>query len=226
MKRKQIIAIILAGVAMLSAGAAETLATPLLVEQGFYHTTADFLGGTTNVDDATFSGDNFAVSNLGNHESNYFEQVFITGILEVGFGVLSSSIASHGTIQVGDVSCQAVTDNVVLGLPVCGAALRFVHAPLTVPPTHPPQAAIFVSEAPFTMMGQLVLPDLIVDIEGSGIVTGTADFFGAEGELTGYHATYNFAVPEPSSVLLLFTGVSALLVARRRRASAGLRDRV
>ena len=33
------------------------------------------------------------------------------------------------------------------------------------------------------------------------------------------------SVPEPSSALLLFTGVSALLVARRRRRSAGLYDR-
>jgi PEP-CTERM motif len=33
------------------------------------------------------------------------------------------------------------------------------------------------------------------------------------------------SVPEPSSALLLFTGVSALLVARRRRRSAGLCDR-
>jgi len=93
------------------------------------------------------------------------------------------------------------------------------------------------------MMGQLVLgqvglPNLIVDIEGSGIVTGVVEniiFFPPSPvfppplppvTVTAYRADYRFAVPEPSSALLLFTGVSALLVARRRRASAGLRDRV
>ena len=63
MKIKQIIAIILAGVGMLSAGAAETLATPLLVEQGGFFTIGAFgIAHSRNFDGATFSGDNFAVS--------------------------------------------------------------------------------------------------------------------------------------------------------------------
>ena len=174
MKIKKIIAIILAGVGMLSAGAAETLATPLIVEQGQY----GFAGGKALTptgflfalfDDATFSGDGFAVSHLFNRDpneiNNIFDAVFMTGVLDRQFGLGASGIGG-GTIQVGDVSCQ-------IGLAFaadCGATLSFVHTPLP--------AEFLSHEAPFTMTGQLVLgqvglPNLIVDIEGSGIVTGS-----------------------------------------------------
>jgi len=218
MKTKKIVAIGVALVGVLSAGAAETLAAPLVVEQGFYSTFGSFCcGGTLSSDEATFSGDNFAVSNLGTHESNFFEQVFITGILDVRFGSLGPA-GSHGTIQVGDVSCD-VTFSPSPGVPDCGAALRFVHSPITIPPTNPQG---FSGQAPFTMTGQLVLgrlglPDLTVDIEGSGIVTGTPFFDDAFPFGVGsYIARYEFAVPEPSTVVLVLSGLVAVGWSRRR----------
>jgi len=225
MKRKQIIAIILVGVGMLSAGAAETLATPLLVEQGGFFNSD---GISTIENRGAFSGDNFAVSIFDFGTGVGFQEVFTTGIYDVAFERGPFFGGFGGTIQVGDVSCQ--TFGGVLGGPDCSGTLRFISQPLTLVPD------IF-HEAPFTMTGQLVLgqvglPNLIFDIEGSGIVTGAVhdETFLLPPlppiPVTTYIANYRFAVPEPSSALLLFTGVSALLVARRRRASAGLRDRV
>ena len=222
MKIKKIIAIVLACVGMLSANAAETLATPLIVEQGQYGVAGGHAltpGGFLSAffDDATFSGDGFAVSHLFTNDineiNNVFDAVFRTGALDVQFGL--GVPANGGTIQVGDVSCQ-------IGLEFaadCGATLSFVHTPLP--------AEFLSHEAAFTMTGQLVLgqvglPNLIVDIEGSGIVTGS---FRSSAREEIYNARYEFAVPEPSSALLLFTGVSALLVARRRRRSPDLCDR-
>ena len=69
------------------------------------------------------------------------------------------------------------------------------------------------------MAGQLVVGNQTQNIAGSGTVHVV------DVDLES-NARYVFSVPEPSSALLLFTGVSALLVARRRGASAGLRDRV
>ena len=223
MKIKQIIAIILAGVGMLSAGAAETLATPLLVEQGGFF---NLSGPGTFQNGGAFSGDNFAVSIFASGTGVGFEQVFTTGIYDVAFE--RGSPYFGGTIEVGDVSCQSHPDPAG---PDCSGTLRFINQPLGFVPEFPPVP----HEAPFTMTGQLVLgrlglPDLIVDIEGSGIVTGVVETVGLpppfQGTATAYRADYRFAVPEPSSALLLFTGISALLVARRRQASAGLRDRV
>ena len=87
MKIKQIIAIILAGVGMLSAGAAETRADPLLVTQGFFQTFQFTNHGT-------FSGDNFAVSDIntaGGNFSAFPGQVFDTGIIVAGFGQVSGA---------------------------------------------------------------------------------------------------------------------------------------
>jgi len=218
MKMKKNIAIILGVVGILSGGAAETLAAPLVVEQGSYVTFGSFCcGGILSSDGATFSGDNFAVSNLGTHESNFFEQVFITGILDVRFGSLGPA-GSHGTIQVGDVSCD-VTFSPSPGVPNCGAALRFVHSPIAIIPPNPQGSS---AQAPFTMTGQLVLgrsglPDLIVDIEGSGNVTATPFFDDAfPSGVSGYIATYEFAVPEPSTVVLVLSGLVAVGWSRRR----------
>ena len=165
MKIKQIIAIILAGVGMLSAGAAETLATPLLVEQGGFF---NLSGPGTFQNGGAFSGDNFAVSIFAVGTGVAFEEVFTTGIYDVAFERGSNSFG--GTIQVGDVSCQSHPG---LAGPDCSGTLRFISQPLTLVPD-------ILHEAPFTMTGQLVLgqvglPNLIVDIEGSGIVTGVVE---------------------------------------------------
>jgi hypothetical protein len=203
-KRKRIIASILGVIGILSTGAAETLATPLVVEQGFYFTHQDFVtGGISNFDQATFSGDHFAVFNLGTHEVDHFEDVFITGVLDVETG-----LGSHGTLQVGNVSCQITNE------PDCSAALRFIHAPLTIPPNFPGGV---VGEVPFTMTGQLGLSNLRVDIEGSGMVTGTV-FTDIDGRVTGSNAQYTFApVPEPSTIVLMLSGLVAIGWRRKLR---------
>ena len=221
MRIKQTIAIILAGVGMLSAGAAETRADPLLVTQGFFQTFQFFNHGT-------FSGDNFAVSDIdtvGGNFSAFPGQVFDTGIIVAGFGHVSGAPPSAfvppgtGTIQVGNVSCQMSPISNPTP-PDCGGFMTFINPPIPIPPNLQPGDP-FTAEAPFTMTGQLVIENLVVDIQGSGILHAlTNDSF------TTNSARYEFAVPEPSSALLLFTGMSALLVARRRRRSAGLRDRV
>ena len=102
-------------------------------------------------------------------------------------------------------------------LPDCGGVMTFINPPIPIPPNLQPGP--FTAEAPFTMTGQFGIQNLVVDIQGSGILHAlTNDSFSTNS------ARYEFAVPEPSSALLLFTGVSAVLVARRRRRSAGLRD--
>ena len=72
------------------------------------------------------------------------------------------------------------------------------------------------------VLGRLGLPDLIVEIEGSGIVSGSVH----TGVLvppfpprtaTGYTAVYSFGVPEPSTVVLVLSGLVAVGWSRRRR---------
>ena len=152
---KKIVAISLTLIGILSAGAAETLAAPLVVEQGVFANSA-FFGDGRN--DGAFSGDNFAVSIFATGTGVGFGEVFTTGIWDVAFERGSHFLG--GTIQVGDASCQTFPDTG----PACSGTLRFVSQPLTLVPN-------IVHEAPFTMTGQLVLgrlglPDLIVEIRG------------------------------------------------------------
>jgi hypothetical protein len=213
-KMKKLIATILALVGILSAGAAETLAAPLVVEQGGFFNS---LGLFDIQNRGAFSGDNFAVSIVAVGTGVGFEQVFTTGIYDVAFERGSNFFG--GTIQVGDVSCQSHPDPAG---PDCSGTLRFINQPLPFVPEFPPVP----HEAPFTMTGQLVLgrlglPDLIVDIEGSGIVTGVVE----TGVLpppfppvtvTTYRADYRFGVPEPSMVLLVVSGLVAVGWSRQR----------
>jgi hypothetical protein len=210
MKVKKTIAIILGLVGILSACATETLAAPLVVEQGVFANSFFFDLGRN---DGAFSGDNFAVSIFAVGTGVGFGEVFTTGIWDVVFERGSNFLG--GTIQVGDVSCQSHPDPAG---PACSGTLRFISQPLTLVPD-------IVHEAPFTMTGQLVLgrlglPDLIVDIEGSGIVSGmvhTGVFpFPTPGPATAYSADYRFGVPEPSTVVLVLSGLVAVGWSRRR----------
>jgi hypothetical protein len=213
MKTKKIVAIVVALVAVLSAGAAETLAAPLVVEQGFFFNSI-FLGSGQN--NGAFSGDNFAVSIFATGTGVGFGEVFTTGIWDVAFERGSNFLG--GTIQVGDVSCQSHPEPAG---PACSGTLRFISQPLTLIPD-------IVHEAPFTMTGQLVLgrlglPDLIVEIEGSGIVSGVVETAGIPQPpplppITGtaYRAEYLFAVSEPSTVVLVLSGLVAVGWSRRR----------
>ena len=208
---KKIVAISLTLIGILSAGAAETLAAPLVVEQGGFFSSI-FLGSGQNNGD--FSGDNFAVTIFATG-TGVFGGLFTTGIWDVVFERGSNFLG--GTIQVGDVSCQTFPGTG----PACSGTLRFISQPLTLVPN-------IVHEAPFTMTGQLVLgrlglPDLIVEIEGSGIVTGVVETAGSFQPpplppITGTasRAVYSFAVPEPSTVVLVLSGLVAVGWSRRR----------
>lgn len=210
---KKIVAISLTLIGILSAGATETLATPLVVEQGFFFNSAFFGDGQNS---GAFSGDNFAVSIFATGTGVGFGEVFTTGIWDVAFERGSNFLG--GTIQVGDVSCQSHPDPAG---PACSGTLRFISQPLTLVPN-------IVHEAPFTMTGQLVLgrlglPDLIVEIEGSGIVSGVVETAGSFQPpplppITGTasRAVYSFAVPEPSTVVLVLSGLVAVGWSRRR----------
>jgi hypothetical protein len=212
MKMKKIIAIILAGGGILSAGATETRADSFVVEQGFYQSSAFS-------QQATFSGDDFAVNyNLagGIFGGSAREMFYETGIFVAGFGRWTPPPAvpnvffagGPGTIQVGNVSCQLPFPiPAPPGTPDCGGFLTFSNQPMGLPPI----GSMFTGEAPFTMTGQLVvsqmggLPNLIVDIEGSGIVQAE--------EIGMPSVRYEFAavsVPEPSTVVLLLSGLVAV----------------
>ena len=210
---KKIVAISLILIGILSAGAAETLAAPLVIEQGVF-SNAIFFG--TGRNDGAFSGDNFAVSIFATGTGVGFGEVFTTGIWDVAFERGSNFLG--GTIQVGEVSCQTFPGTG----PACSGTLRFISQPLTLVPN-------IVHEAPFTMTGQLVLgrlglPDLIVEIEGSGIVSGVVETAGSFQPpplppITGTasRAVYSFAVPEPSTVVLVLSGLVTIGWSRRRR---------
>jgi hypothetical protein len=206
---KKIIAIILAGVGILSAGAAETRADTLVIEQGFFQTFQFSQNGT-------FSGDNVLVSNIntaGGNFSAFPGQVFDTGILVAGFGDWMAPppfqcCSGFGTIEVDNVPCVLIPSFVDPAAPDCGGRLTFINPPITLGPPNLPDGS-FAGEAPFTMTGQLVLgrpqlPNLIVDIEGSGIVHALSAGLNS-------NARYEFAaVPEPSSVVLVVSGLVAV----------------
>ena len=128
MKTKKIVAIVVALVGVLSAGAAETLAAPLVVEQGVFFNSFFFADGTN---DGSFSGDNFAVSIFAIGTGVGFEEVFTTGIWDVAFERGSGLLG--GTIQVGDVSCQSTFSPDSAG-PACSGTLRFISQPLPLVP--------------------------------------------------------------------------------------------
>ena len=73
------------------------------------------------------------------------------------------------------------------------------------------------------VLGRLGLPDLIVEIEGSGIVSGVVETAGSFQPpplppITGTasRAVYSFGVPEPSTVVLVLSGLVAIGSSRRR----------
>jgi PEP-CTERM motif len=218
MKMKKVIAIILAGVGILSAGAAETRADSFVIEQGFFETR-----GFSQI--GTFSGEDVLVSDISTPGGNFRGQVFDTaqrpshrGTLVAGFGRFpgadGSTLPGSGTIEVGDVNCELIPPAAPAG-PACGGTLTFINSPITIGPPNLPGGS-FAGEAPFTMTGQLVLANLTVDIEGSGIVHAfqCTTITGQPGPCQfGSNARYEFAaasVPEPSTVVLLLSGLVAV----------------
>ena len=176
---------------LILASSAETLAAPLVVEQGFYQTTAFAQTGT-------FSGVDFAVSlNIG---GGFFSTPsFNTGTFHVAFGTGAGALSGPGTIQVDGVSCGTLF---LPGAPDCRGDLTFIYQPNLLPTFNT------TGEAPFTMTGQLIvgqsnLPNVTVDIEGSGIVHAT-NAAGLES-----NARFDF-VPEPSTVALVLSGLVAV----------------
>ena len=173
MKMKKIIAITLAVVGILSTGAAETRADSFVVKQGFYQTSQTAKLGT-------FSGDNFALDyNVGGgiFLGDAYVMFFETGTLVAGLGNWTPPPSvpdvffgnAFGTIQVGNVSCDLRGPRMWW--------LSDVHQPADGSTS---TGRFFSGEAPFTMTGKLVLgpmgpPNMIVDIEGSGIVHVTVD---------------------------------------------------
>ena len=180
----RVIAITLAAVGILSAGAAE--ATP--VTNGFYRT-------TINDQNAMFSGDNFAVSmNVGG--GAYFLSVFNAGTLlmpGVGTGTIFNSTTS--TIQIGSNSCAPVPGA------QCGAVLNFMFAPNLLPP------GTLTVDAPFTMTGMLRVGSETLNIEGSG----TFHAINLDDPPGQDFAQFNFTVPEPSTVVLVLSGFVAMV---------------
>jgi hypothetical protein len=169
---------------LILASSAETLAAPLVVERGLYQIAPGFMSGT-------FSGDNFAVTGLNtNGGVPSVSQGLTTGIVVASFGSLASGVTTtSGTIQVGNDMCMPA-----FGTPNCGGTLTFTNSPL--PPPNLQNA-----DVPFMMTGQLVLPNLTVDIAGTGTLQWRPFLF------TG-SATYQF--PEPSTVVLALSGLVAL----------------
>ena len=175
---KNIVAITLAAVGILSAGAAE--ATP--VTNGFYHTTAF-------QQDGMFSGANFAV-NLGFIGGGVFGiNSFNAGTINGGVGV-GTIFTGLATVQIGNDSCTAGPGE------NCGAMLTFMFAPGLLP-TVPSTA-----DAPFTMSGLLRVGNVTLDIEGSGFLHATS--FAGPG---GGEVRFDFAVAEPSTVVLVLSGL-------------------
>ena len=138
MRRKQMIAIILAGVGMLSVGAAENRADPLLVTQGFFQTFQFFNQGTV-------SGDNFAVSDIDTAGGNFsaFPDRCSTPVslsrVRSCFGGSPECFCSAGTgtVQVGNVSCQMIPilDPI---LPDCRGPMTFINSPIPIRPNLQP----------------------------------------------------------------------------------------
>jgi hypothetical protein len=206
---KKTVAIMLAGLGILLAGAAETVADPLVVKQGFFQTFAFFQEGT-------FSGDDFAVSDLVTGGGTFFGQVFVpnNGILTGEFGTLATINIPivQGTIHIGAGSCPTTFED-----PQCGGFLTFQNPPITIPSNFPADDNFF-GEAPFTMVGQLEVGNLTVAIEGSGIVhAGRCTSFGQPGPcFDGSFARYEFAAPEPSTLVLMLSGLVAVGLSRWR----------
>jgi hypothetical protein len=217
MKMKKIMGITFAMVGILSSAAAETRASPLVVDEGFFQAFAFFNIGT-------FSGDGFAASNVntvGGSLSAFPTQPFDTGIVVAGFGHFSGAppnvffAGGTGTIQIGNVSCQ-LSPFIIPGMPDCGGVLTFINTPITLPPNLTPGMS-FTADAPFTATGQLVVgqmgsSNLIVDIQGSGILHALTN----DGVMNS--ARYEFAaVPEPSTVVLMVSALVAVGWSRSRR---------
>jgi len=192
---KKIIAIILAGVGILLAGAAETLAVP--VERGFVE--SDFHSRRATFSDATFEVSNFAVgggafTSLG---------TFNTGTFDFSIGNGSGT----GTLRIGSVSC------VLNSGPGCGGTLTFIYPANLLPDV------TSTADATFTMTGHLTLGSTTLAIEGSGIV-----HVGPTGSLTD-PILARFVVAEPSTVVLVLSGLVAVGWSRSRGGKRAGRSR-
>ena len=156
MKMKKIIAIIFAMVGILSSGAVETLASPLVVEKGSSNPFAFFNIGS-------FSGDNL-LSPLSIPEAvtclRFPGKSFNTGILVAGFGQFlgapSNAFIPGGTAH---TDRRRLLPAKPVRHPWC-PRLRWrsdVHQPAAYACTEFAPGVSFTREAPFTMTGQLVL---------------------------------------------------------------------
>jgi hypothetical protein len=197
MKMKKTVAIILAGLGILLPGAAETLAD--VVTQGFYQ--ADQFNQTAN-----FSGNNLTVSITSTSGGAIVSQVFTTGIVDARFGPGGGTplIPAAGSIQVPNDSCTFIFSSTGS----CGGVLRFTNNPVI--PIGPPNMpnGVFAGDAPFTMTGDLVTPTGTTHIEmGSGFVHAQCTPSGPF--CLNSFARYDFAVAEPSTVVLVLSGLVA-----------------
>jgi len=180
---------------LILASSAEILGAPVAVRQGVYETTSFFQGPVT------FSGDN----NLAVSFSTGGGVFTTTGILNGGVGSLAPPFlvggGPGGTIQVDNVSCNAPSN------PNCGAALTFINPVIPIGPPNMPNG-VFAGDAPFTMTGQLQIGNLFVDIVGSGFLHLECTFPTLCGP--GSFARYDFVAAEPSTVVLVLSGLVAV----------------
>jgi len=74
---------------------------------------------------------------------------------------------------------------------------------------------VFAGNAPFTMTGQLQIGNMFVDIVGSGLLHAECTFVPLCGP--GSFQRFDFAVAEPSTVVLMLSGLAAVGWSRWRR---------
>jgi hypothetical protein len=136
-----------------------------------------------------------------------YDQTFI-GVSDNPFQTLDRIVID------GEERCRSA------GLPHCGNLAFRVHGPIQPPGDIDPQTS-WTIEAPFTATGHLTI-DEGYDLVGQGIfrLNWCPTGIGCRGfALPGYHGSFTFAVPEPSTlmVLVMGLGLSAVVVRRIRR---------
>jgi len=169
----------------------------------------------------SFQGSNFAAAGTAGPKGNVAAQTICNPSCAAGTTISVNGQFTGSFLGVGNA---LINGTLYQGVGFAGT-LNFSGTPFPVPSG---SGVVTLTQIPFTFSGQLsgcqdpagcanASPVFTVDLFGSGFATLELLQVGDTSQFVFRSITYDFGVPEPMSILLLATGLTALSVRVNRR---------